>query len=535
VPAVRVIPDPRRRRTLAWLVCAALAAAVLIPHVVSGSFYGDDWSLASSVRFAGYWSTVHLYLTIDHRPLLALYLPLLQWISSENAHAQLAWVGLMHAGMCACFYWLLRELGLERPHAGAIAGLVFLFPFADAGWLYVIGSVGTLAVTLWLIGVVVSLRALRSDGRDAWRLHALGLLLYVASVLLYELAVVAVLASIALYAGRAPRRAALRRWAVDVAAMVLVLLVQTRVIPLVGSHDVHPVTGLSAQLSHLKVMLRLNQGGGVLSSSLEPFAGASAWFVLVIAAAIWGWAYVKRRRLAASDPVRSELGRWLAISAAALAGLVAAWLVIVPANEFLYEPGYPGVSNRINVFAALWLCTLAYSLVMLLGTLVARGLELGVRWGQTLGLLLAAAIAVGYAERIVTDESHWDRATRLQHRDLSAIHAALPAPPVRSQILLFDTPELAAPGVPVFSSAVDLGGATQLLYGRGSVSATPILQTTPVDCTRRAAVLPGPLDHPVPYGRAFAVDALGRRGPNRIRSRVACELALLAYARQPTG
>jgi hypothetical protein len=282
-------------------------------------------------------------------------------------------------------------------------------------------------------------------------------------------------------------------------------------------------------------MLGLNQGAGVLSSSLEPIAGPSHQLVLGVAAAVWVGACAVRWRLPPSDPIRSELGRWLSISVAALGGLVAAWLVIVPANSLLYEPGYPGSSNRINVFAGLWLCLLAYAMAMLLAALVARGLRRGLRWRRPLGLLLATVIAGGYAGRIATDESHWALSAQETRRDLNAIHAALPTLPPFSNVLLFDTPGFAAPGVPVFFSNVDLGGAVKLLYGSPSVGATPILQSTPLACTLTEAVPKGPLDRPAPYGRAFAVDALARRAPARIGSRGQCMNVLRTFSRLPLG
>lgn len=490
------------RRVVVILAVALVAGVVLIPHVVQGDFTADDWFLASTVRFSGLGAGIHEYLTIDHRPLLAVYLPLLQWVFGENARAELAWVACMHLVLCLSLYWFLRTLGLERRHATLISALVFLFPFSDASWMYVIGGVGTVAVTMWLLGSVAALKGLKAPGRLGWRLHALAVGLYVASVLTYELAVVLILFSVVLYAGRASWPAILKRWAVDLGAMVPVLLVETRAIPAVGSQEAHPILGASAQLTHARSLVA--GAGRVIRSSLVPFGRPNEVLVLGLALAIGAASLLAWRLLPARDPARSELRRWLLVALAALGGVVAAWLVLLPANSFFYEPDFPGVTNRINLFAGVWLCLLAYAAAMLLGTLLARGLRLGGGWSHVPALLLVAALLAGYAQRIDADESHWAAAASIQQQELAAVHRAAPRVPPGGQLLLSGARFFAAPGVVIFGSGLDLSSAIRLRLGT-PLAAVPVSHAS-VKCGARAVLPTVGFNSSVPYRSAFVLD-----------------------------
>jgi hypothetical protein len=434
----------RRELAVAAVALVAFGGVVLAGHVVLGSFYDGDWRLAAGVRFDGFSSTAHGILSTGHRPLQAIYLPLVVWVTGEHAHAALTLVALAHVAMCGALYVFLRTLGFELLHAAAITLLAFVFPFADSNWMYVTGSTGTVAVTLWLLGATVALYGLREPGRRSGVLHGVAVALYVASVLTYELALAAVLASVALYAGRAPRALVLRRWAIDVAAMVPVLLVETRAVGVLPGHDTTPTSSLFSQLGHL-----ITGGGTVIGSSLEPFGAPPRVVVLVLAVAVVVTGLAVRVRDRSADP---QLRRWLAIAGASSAGVIVAWLVLLPFDERVTAPG---VGNGINAFAGLWICVMVYAVAMLLAALATHRLRPR-RWTPYLGSAIAVVVAAGYVHRADSDKSNWALASLYQHRELVAIGRGRPH---RTRVR-------AAPGIPVFGSTAELAAAVRLTYGR---------------------------------------------------------------------
>lgn len=124
-------------------------------------------------------------------------------------------------------YVLLRTLGLERLAAIAIATLALLIPASDALWLW--GNAAWCrspsCSTSWRSLAVLKAFA-SSERRRARALHVIGPVLYLMSVLLYELAAIAILAS-TVSISCAPRMAALGRWFLDVTCISLVLLFVT--------------------------------------------------------------------------------------------------------------------------------------------------------------------------------------------------------------------------------------------------------------------------------------------------------------------
>ncbi len=538
----KVVESLGRRRPITWrelLVAAAalltVGAIVLAGHVAHGSLSYDDWALSADQKYQGYWAVVSFYLHIDHRPLLALYLPLVPAALGDTAEAQLAWIAFAHLAMCFCVYVFLRTLALERVHGGLVALLVLVFPFADSAWLYVIGSAGTVAVSLYLLGSVAALHGLHAERRRSWFLHGLAVLLYVASVLTYELVLVAILLSGLLYLGRGSRRAVATRWIVDIAAMVVtVLLATSRAVPLLPGQDVHAVLPLAQQISHAELII--HQGRDVLASSLFPLGTPRSTVVLVAALVVTvGAVAVAVGGVArAGDQTRAELQRWLVIELLALVGVITAWLVLVPADPY-YSPAQPGVGNRINAFAGVCICVLVYALAMLLVRLLLSGLPRRQALVTCLSAVVGGAIALGYIHRVDVDKGRWRVASSLQSRELATLRRALPAPAPGTRMVLFDAPGYAAPGVPIFAAPWDLNGAVQLRWHDRFLAAYPVLDGTQIVCGSSALVPTGGGYAPyqqAPYGTAFFVDA--RTGEVlRIDTRAECARALRQFPPGP--
>lgn len=198
------------------------------PHVASGGFYSDDWSSLDAYRHlpdSGYWTLVEFYAAIfGGKPLLPPILAVPPVLFGDSVVAWLFMAVALGAATSTCFYLVLRTLCLQRIHAGAIAALTLLVPWSSSGRLWATASVNNVAICFFLIGLVVALRALRRSGNGGRGLHALAVLLYVISVLTYELAGTAALLAGALYLTRAPRREAMTRWASDVVAVSAALV-----------------------------------------------------------------------------------------------------------------------------------------------------------------------------------------------------------------------------------------------------------------------------------------------------------------------
>src|SRR5205823_3890037 len=118
----------------------------------------------------------------------------------------------------------LRTLGVSLLHAILIALLFLVFPWSDSTRLWPTAAINNIAVILFLFGLLLALRAVAVPGWRGYAWHAVTLLLYVLSVLTYEVAAVAALVAGWLYIGRAPRRRALRLWTIDVVVVVGALI-----------------------------------------------------------------------------------------------------------------------------------------------------------------------------------------------------------------------------------------------------------------------------------------------------------------------
>src|SRR5262249_54743645 len=150
----------------------------------------------------------------------------------------------------------------ERIHSAAIAALLLVFPTIDSTRLWSTASMTSLALAFYLLGALVAVHALRRPGAHPWRMHAGAVALYALSVLTYEATAGLVVFSFLLYCCVAPWRTALRRSAVDVGVLVVLLLVFTR-------RNSHDVQSLHTQLEHVKLMVE--QGLTVFAQAVVPF------------------------------------------------------------------------------------------------------------------------------------------------------------------------------------------------------------------------------------------------------------------------
>jgi hypothetical protein len=400
-----------------------------------------------------------------------------------------------------------------RPlHAGSVALLTLLFPLADSTRLWATGSAASLAVCLYLAGILLALAALPRRGPVALAMHTGSVLLYAASVMTYEFTLVPVLLSALLYWYRVPGRGAIRRWMIDVVAMVAVL-------GLASSQTTVPREPISALPERA---IEVSAGAlSVVSWSVFPVGGTSDFSLArlvggLIVLAVLGTALARLRRGGRA----AELRRWLIVAALATVVIAAGYLVLLPAAG--YNPAHRGIANRVNGFSALGIAALAYALVML------AALQLGDRLRRPVApfaVALTALLAVGYAVRLQSDERNWRDAADAQQRVLDRVANTRP-PPAGGALAAFHVPAFTAPGVPVFYQSWDLTGALQLLWDDYSLQAYPVNNGRTVACAAADVAVTGEDERGrLPYGRTRFFDAATGRSV-AIRSRAGCRASV---------
>jgi hypothetical protein len=497
------IAAPRRSLAATWLVSSRctngeLAACVALltlvgalafgPHVRHGGFYNDDWSFATTFQYApdpGLLGAIRAFDWYSFRPVSMLYLPAMHEIFGMRAELHLALVALSAVALSGTLYWVL----------------VLLFPASDANRLWAAASIALPAIALYLAGSVLALKGLAARGRRAAVLHAGAVVLYVLSVMTYEVAAGAILLSVFLYRLRTSWRTALSRWAIDVAAVVPVLL-------LVTSGTWNEPQSLGTTVRHARTIA--DQAVTVLADATVPFGDPPTGLVIAVLLLVAVAGALVWQRLPRGDPVGRELQRWLSVGLAAVCAIAAGYAIFVPADPNTYAPLMPGQGNRINGLAAIGFVLLIYSVVMLAATLVARRARPRREWSAGVALAVALVLGWGWLQRIDEHADAWDRSAAAQTEIVNRIGRAVPPPRRGTTIYAVRLPTLAAPGVPIFGATWDLAGALAIDWDDPSISAFPAVPGTSFSCGERGISAQNWLDafdsQTTDYGRAVVVD-----------------------------
>lgn len=466
----------RKELALAAAAFVLLAAALFGPHVANGGFVWDDWQNASNTHFAREPGLLGVLERSTHRPVFA-YRPVLTTLIvfehellGEHIWLHLAMAALFGALTAWALYLLLRTVGLGRLDSAVPAVLLLAFPWTDSTRLWATASYDTLAVALYLIGATLAVRALRGQARRPRLLTGVSLLLYLLASWTYEILTMAVLASVAIYLAVAPRREALRRFALDAllvaAALALVVTGTTR-----------DPQALPDQADHAGVIA--SQAFSLLARALVPVGDVPGWIGALLLVSVLGLGAWRR-------------DRWVAVAGAGALFVVAGYLLFVPALPH-YQPLAPGTTNRMNVLAAAGYAVLVYALM-----------RIAVRKPMP-AAFVCAVIAAFYVAQIATDQGDWNRSARAQERVL----AATERPPPRTTLYTFNAPIFVADGVPVFSLPFDLKAAVRLRYDNPSLAAYPMARDTRIRCGPTGLYPVGGTYGPVHgarYGSALFVD-----------------------------
>jgi hypothetical protein len=488
------VTTPTRRELLvAFAVLLAAGVALFGPQVADGGFYWDDWQNAANVHVAG---DPGLFSSLDrgtlrpvfgYRPVLTVMLVLEHWALGLDTHLHLAMAALFGVITAWSLYLLLRVCGLGRLDSAVPSALLLAFPWADSTRMWATASFDTLAVALFLLGAYFAVRALREPpGRVR---TAVSLVLYLLASWTYEVVAIGILGSIALYLAVAPRRAALRRWALDLVVVAVALLV-------VVTGTSRTPQSLSTQVDHARTLV--SQAFSLLARALLPVGDVPGWVGLAVLVGLGAYGWLRGER------------RWVAIGALGALCVVCGYVLFVPAAPY-YEPLAPGTVTRMNVLAAVGYSVLVYSLVRVLA---------GPR-RQWVAAALCVPIVVGYVVKVADDQNGWQRSARIQAQVLDA----LPRPSVPgTTYYTFGAPTYAAPGVPAFSLPFDLKAALRLRDHTHLVAAYPLGPGNGIVCARGLLHPSGgsyTRVHGARYGHAVLVDVPARR-LMPVRSRADC-------------
>ncbi len=502
------------------LLAVALGLAVAGGHLGNGGFYWDDWQWAADYVYPPGEAPLanappDVY---EFRPLSALWVGLAFKVFGLHTVHHLAFAASLGALTAACVYLAARTLGLEPLHAGVIGLLTLLFPWADSTHLYTTNALNNVAVILYLIGLVVSLRGLDRAGRNAVALALTGTALYVVSVLMYEVTVGVALLSIVFYLLRAPARRALLRWSLD-------LVVVGAAAVYVASRSPRPTQSLRGTLGHVRIIVTdaLELLASATVSWDVPRAAGAAILLAVGVVAVAAW-----RRLGAGSPTRAQLGRWLAVAAVATFVIAAGYLPFAAA-EVKYRPSAAGIGDRVNIVAAPGYAALIYAAAMLAGTLLCSRRRSLLRLAPAVAVGLSAIVAVGYLHRVNTDKGHWDRSRALQDEIVEVVRRTVPDPPDGATVYTFGAKTYAGPGIAVFAHRFDLRGALRVRLREPTLRAFPIRRRTRRwDCGREFTRPAGGRRQRGRYGRVYFVDVPHRRSA-AIRSQAECRRLVAGF------
>jgi hypothetical protein len=530
----------RGRLELAGLLAVLLVIAVLVygPHAQSGGFIGDAWTTRAWYQLyphGDFLDTVNRFLQLSSmstRPLNAFYRVLLNDAFGGEMGAWFAWQAISCAAMSGLLFLLLRRLRFPSLDSAAIAVLVFLFPAATAlrFWTPVIHA--SLAISLAILGFLLAFWAFdRGTGRAAAAGHAGSLLLFAASLLLYEVALPIMLASALLYRLRVPWRRAARRWLLDVAVLIPIALTVTR-----SSSAAAQQQSGSGSLSHAWTILA--DCPRLLAHTLLPLGG---WYGVAAFALLLVGSVVLLRLLPAADRRRPAVRRFLGVFCAGILVVLLSYSIYAPGIDY-YRPTAPGIADRVNAVAGIGWVLVLYAGLGLLGVLLA-GRRYNRRIAAAVTAAGAAVLLAAWVPIVATDSRHYDAAYREGQRTLAVVRSALPDPPPGTTIWTFGQPVEIAPGVPVFGNTWDMTDSVALMYRDPTVRGYVGFPGTILECRDRWLAPFGNASYPTAsppessefasrYGSLYFVDTVTGQFA-AIDSRAACLRALRTFHPSP--
>jgi hypothetical protein len=478
------------------LGCVGLLA--LAPRIQHGGFSMDDWSNAVvSFDPPGRHSFAHAiseYASFTlYRPVLVIYVPLTYFVFGMHMHYHLAWAAALSVLVATMFYGVLRTLNVPWVHAALISALTIVFPWSDTTRLWATTGLVDVSVLFLFAGMLVGLQGLR---RRSWRWHAFAVVLYLLSMLTYELTLPVVVCAGALYYFLAGWQAAKWRWLADVAAAVAAGL-------WVWFNTVKAKSGISGDLTHLGEIVK--GGGTIVGRAGYPLGSPETTLVLVAMAVVLCVGFGVRLGLADRlEPRRGwDLDDWLALTIGGLALTVLGWVMLIPAEPY-YTPSVFGEVNRVNGLAAFGLVVAVYGSFGIVSSLLCQLDVRSRRYATAMTVLLGAALLVSYTHVLRRHIQIWNTAYAAQAQAISKTKEVFPHLAPGTTLIASNYPANQAPGVPILATSWDYNGMIRMEYHDVSMSAFPLLTIFNIACRPHALVLEreGSPEAIAPYGTA---------------------------------
>lgn len=526
------------RRLPAWaylLPAALLPIAVFFPRLLHGGFASDDWSNLAAFSAAPLDESIDKFAAapFGYRSLLPVYAHVYTAVLADHITGYMALSLLSIVVFAVLIAMLLRRVGVVPWVAGFAAGLGAIFPYATITKIWFTSHFGHVSGAFGVGGVLVALRGLRAKGwwrQAAW--HAVALVLYLVSVLMYEITMPFLAGAGLLYLwviargrvadGRPWRgewwptyRGGLIRWAADLVVLGGWYLQ-------LGSAA--PAEDPNFNLAH-RLGLILGDGAKTFAGGFVPFLAAErnpATGEIVYSGALFtpsqvtvvcaGVAAVAVLSLLVGVVVGGRfaaLRYWgVGILLATALGF-AGWLAIIPANDY-YRPVPSSIDAlRVNVLAAFGLAGAVVCVVGALGTLA--GALVGERGGsgvRTVTIALGITfVVVGYWRHAHSEVRIWNDANEQARATLDATKEALgPSPKRGTTVLLTDSVEYLPGGAEVFFVPWAFNGALRAMYDDPTLVGVTHYANERIQCRADGVAPYGTFywrDHPgksVPYG-----------------------------------
>jgi hypothetical protein len=486
-PAHAVVGSHARARDM--LFVATVIALSTVQYVHRLGFASDDWAFLGSFTTHGDLSspgrsTEHDFAAyLRARPVQVVYQTLLYDVLGPNPLGYHVVNALILATMGALGYLVLRELGVPRLPAVAVATTFGLLPHysTDRFWWAAFGYGA--AMTLAFGSVYADLRALRSSGPARWVWKAVALAALAASGLGYEIALPLLAFAVPLLwyrsrrapdgplsdkLGRAGAIVFLGSNVVVLAAVVAVKLAFPVGVGVGGSYPLH-----IARLALGSVATSFGSYGVGLPEATRWGIATVDGTTLAAGVALAGIIGVYLGRLVPRDashtwPVR----RWFRLMAIGVLVFALGYGIFLTNGRVLFSS--TGISNRVSIAAA---AGVAMIWVGLAGALSAAVPSRWRAWAFAVpvaGLCLSGFLVVhGLA-------STWAEAWQRQQAILADIRTHLPILEADTTIILDGACPYVGPGI-VFESNWDLAGALETRYGDPSVRADVVSADLSVD------------------------------------------------------
>jgi hypothetical protein len=512
-------------------VLLIVSATTYASNAVHSGFISDDWANRATYLFgdhAGFWGGLHSFLALDNvknRPLNAVYLAFEQSIFGWHMGWYLAASAALAAPLGTTVYALLRTLRFAPWEGFLVALLLVLIPAGSSQRLWIAASGAQGSVALALVGVTLAIWAFRSAGSRSLALHGISLVFYAMSVLWYESALATILACVVLYRLETSWRPALTRWAVDVATLGAIALFIT-------SKSNFPRQGLSGEWHHVQLMWDSAQT--LLTARILPFP-SDRWFALVPLVAILAMGLAVWVTDRSDLAFRREVGRWLAMAIGGLAVVALGYAMYVPAIDY-YEPGGPGIANRINNVAGIGWVLVVFGAIGLISVLVFRRARPTRVLHIPFVVAACGALIVSWLPILREDARTFRAGFDEGQRTLRTVKLAVPRPSPGTVVYVSAQPIEIKPGFPVFGNSWDTTSAIQFLWHDKSLVGLPVWPETQFLCDADGVRATGRADYASgykrPYGKVLLVNSI-TGDHETLMSRRQCERDAARFPRSP--